>query len=680
MHQNFHFLNSTIFGNSTLAFSYFLTLLRMQIEPRMRSQQTPQNSQIPQNQTTKTTTPSTSSQTNLFQNENVTRSTNISFTKQFSQNSNLPNKLIESTKNLPNSYNQPMDINDIDPNKQLFIPNQVELKRLLGKGILFEKRCKKTGQKTYELNVEELRKQQRRQKNRASASESRRRQRDYIKLLEDKVTHLEKENAVLRERAGVPVGYRVDEDENNTEKNYVQNQVQNQVQIAETDQRSQTGKPGDRKRPSVTVGNSDSPKPGQYIQVPMSMINRARGPNGQVTLLLTCLACCMCLLTPSPTLFSSNFSDSKEKSSPFNSHSILKRSVDSNSDSNSNFNSFDNIFAKKPQSSYNSRSLFEFSPGLDFTPDLETLLSSPLVQEELESRIKDGKICTFMFENYSSKMRLFQKESAAKADENLTNRNNETVSSDCVNDSRIIYDNSTHIHNDFLQLSNIFNKTVTFEKTKKQKRESQMNKGGRSKTLEDGSIKAGVEVHLSNKKSKHLRNNQSRKGKKNTKKEEQATTAGEKKNNNKSFDDFDSSYKAERKRVHEIVSSIIAQQTQQLSNDTIFFYTNLDDYTPQFLQIPSQPKLKPKMSFYVSTPFEGQATVLNNSYIIKDTIIMRIDCEVFHTEYIGHGSQPDTNGQDDTVQNDGGNEDTDRREQPNLSKKVKNSAQNSTKL
>jgi len=250
--------------------------------------------------------------------------------------------------------------------------------------------------------------------------------------------------------------------------------------------------------------------------------------------------------------------------------------------------------------------------------------------------------------------------------------------SDCLNDSSIIYDNSTHIHNDFLQLSNIFNKTVTFEKNTKN-RKNLMNKGGRaSKTLDqDGSIKS-VEVHLSNKKSKHLRNNQSRKGKK----EEDANTAREK--NNKSFDDFDSSYKAERKRVHEIVSSIIAQQksSQQLSNDTIFFYTNLDDYTPQFLQIPSQPKLKPKMSFYVSTPFEGQATVLNNSYIIKDTIIMRIDCEVFHTEYIGHGSQPNTNAQNETVQNDGEIDDTDKNEQPNLfkSKKVKNSAQNSTKL
>jgi len=366
---------------------------------------------------------------------------------------------------------------------------------------------------------------------------------------------------------------------------------------------------------------------------------------------------------------SSNVSDipGKSPSSSLNSHSISKRGVDSN-----DFNSFDNIFAKKPQSSYNSRSLFEFSPGLDFTPDLETLLSSPLVQEELESRIKDGRICTFMFENYSSKLRLFQKESA-KVDKNIGK--NETVS-DCVNDSSIIYDNSTHIHNDFLQLSNIFNKTVTFEKSKNQK--NLMNKGGRSKTLEDGSIK-GVEVHLSNKKSKHLRNNQSRKNKK-SKKEGKATTAGEK--NNKSFDDFDSSYKAERKRVHEIVSSIIAQQTQQLSNDTIFFYTNLDDYTPQFLQIPSQPKLKPKMSFYVSTPFEGQATVLNNSYIIKDTIIMRIDCEVFHTEYIGHASQPNTNHQNDTVQNDSQIDDTDEKEneKPNLSKIVKNSAQNSTKL
>ena len=46
------------------------------------------------------------------------------------------------------------------------------------------------------------------------------------------------------------------------------------------------------------------------------------------------------------------------------------------------------------------------------------------------------------------------------------------------------------------------------------------------------------------------------------------------------------------------------------------------------------------MSFFVSTPFEGQAVILNNSYVVQDTIIMRIDCDVTATEYIGYGSDP----------------------------------------
>ena len=46
------------------------------------------------------------------------------------------------------------------------------------------------------------------------------------------------------------------------------------------------------------------------------------------------------------------------------------------------------------------------------------------------------------------------------------------------------------------------------------------------------------------------------------------------------------------------------------------------------------------MSFFVSAPFEGQAVILNDSYVVQDTIIMRIDCDVTKTEYIGYGSDP----------------------------------------
>merc|ERR1712071_117070 len=99
----------------------------------------------------------------------------------------------------------------------------------------------------------------------------------------------------------------------------------------------------------------------------------------------------------------------------------------------------------------------------------------------------------------------------------------------------------------------------------------------------------------------------------------------------------------EREKINEIMSAIISQQTRTVKNDTILFYTQLDD-SPQFLRIPPNNQLqksnnRPRMSFFVSTPFQGQATVVNNTYVIKDTIIMRIDCEVYHTEYIGYGSQ-----------------------------------------
>lgn len=563
----------------------------MQIEPR---KQTPPHNQIPLNKA----------------NQNFVPQLSINEASLLSKNSNQA----IFPQNIADSQYQQIDINDIDPNKQLFIPNQTELKRLMSKGIIVEKLNKKTGQKNYDIDVEELRKQQRRQKNRASASESRRRQRDYIKLLEDKVNHLEKENFILREKLGFSIDEKVDSEKKPVLIGNVENKVGNKRKSSDSD---------------IKIANGQ--KMGNYIQLPMEMINKARGANGQVTLLLTCLACCMCLMTPAPTLFNSKINKISHVSNPesYNSHSILKRSLD---------NSYNNVFGSK--SSYNSRNLFEFSPGLDFTPDLETLLSSPMVQEELESRIRDGKICTFMFENFSSKMRLFQK--TPEIPENSKNQQNSTDSG-CINEDSIIYDNSTHIHNDFLKLSNIYNKTVTFEKNN-HKKGQKSNK----KSVNGG---VGVEVHLSNKKSKQLRKN--KKSKKHT---EDLSL----------LDDADSSYKAERKRVHEIVSSIIAQQTQQLRNDTILFYTNLDDYTPQFLRIPSQPKneQKPKMSFYVSAPFEGQATVLNNSYIIKDTIIMRIDCEVFHTEYIGYGSQP-------TNKNETG--ENNFNDQPNLS-------QNSTKL
>merc|ERR1711976_87131 len=86
-----------------------------------------------------------------------------------------------------------------------------------------------------------------------------------------------------------------------------------------------------------------------------------------------------------------------------------------------------------------------------------------------------------------------------------------------------------------------------------------------------------------------------------------------------------------------------------------------DDYAPQFLRIPNYPKMqKPKMSFYVSAPFEGQATVMNDSYIIRDTVIMRIDCEVFHTEYIGYGSQKDDDTHANNLENDVKSRKTDR--------------------
>ena len=105
------------------------------------------------------------------------------------------------------------------------------------------------------------------------------------------------------------------------------------------------------------------------------------------------------------------------------------------------------------------------------------------------------------------------------------------------------------------------------------------------------------------------------------------------------------------------MQQIIAQYaTTNNDNDTIFFFSNLnrkqeDEQNGQFFNIPlglQSPiasdqlalKRKPKMSFFVSAPFEGQAVILNDSYVVQDTIIMRIDCDVTKTEYIGYGSDP----------------------------------------
>ena len=94
----------------------------------------------------------------------------------------------------------PLNIHDIDPNQPLQVNSHSELQRLIDRKLVVVKSDATTGSKYHELNVDELRKQQRLLKNRQSASESRRRQRDYIKLLEEKVVNLEKENLQLKER------------------------------------------------------------------------------------------------------------------------------------------------------------------------------------------------------------------------------------------------------------------------------------------------------------------------------------------------------------------------------------------------------------------------------------------------------------------------------------------------
>lgn len=94
------------------------------------------------------------------------------------------------------------------------------------------------------------------------------------------------------------------------------------------------------------------------------------------------------------------------------------------------------------------------------------------------------------------------------------------------------------------------------------------------------------------------------------------------------------------------------------SDFRIFFYSSMtnqfDDLDSQFLKVPTNSSAmsqKLRMSFFMSTPFQGQTTVLNSTYVIKDTVIMRIDCEVFNTEYIGHESDQNSTSVDSDLDN-----------------------------
>lgn len=199
-----------------------------------------------------------------------------------------------------------LDINSIDPSKPLHISSKSELNRLIHLGVVKVQAV--NGQKTHVLDENELKKQQRKQKNRLSASESRRRQREYVILLEDKVKRLEctievleKENAEMKEKLGLRSG-----------------------------------------------------QSKKMIQLPYRMVKE----KSNVALFLTCIACCLCILSPDAEV-------SKHRNL---SHGLKKRDL----------NNFD------------SRATFS---DQRFSPDLQKLLSSPLVQAELDDKINNGQLC-----------------------------------------------------------------------------------------------------------------------------------------------------------------------------------------------------------------------------------------------------------------------------------------------
>jgi len=340
-----------------------------------------------------------------------------------------------------------------------------------------------------------------------------------------------------------------------------------------------------------------------------------------------------------------------KRSPPSSSSSTNKPKIPSLSEMNNNFNK--NINSNSFQvNSFNSRNLFSKDDD-PMSKDLLTLLNSPIVLDELESRINSGQICNFMNnKNKRSKYRVFQKEekgskvSKVKGEPSFEEQR-KSVDPDQINCESESFKNSTinrlntmTIRNNFRHFAEIYNRSGLYGEAG-----SDVFGHGKRSILGDP-----VPLKL---------NNRTRSSKNNNKKMADKKKKGQEENK--------SEFDHERSKLNSIMSKIIAQYANQAgpntNNDTIFFFSNLnqkteDERNGQFFNIPlgmaGGPngdgmdgngndltyQRKPKMSFFVSAPFEGQAVILNDSYVVQDTIIMRIDCDVTKTEYIGYGSDP----------------------------------------
>merc|ERR1711988_240093 len=213
-----------------------------------------------------------------------------------------------------------------------------------------------------------------------------------------------------------------------------------------------------------------------------------------LAMFLTCIACCVCLLSPGVEI-------SKRGNL---SHSLKKREVNN----------------------FGSRTTFS---DQRFSHDLQKLLSSPMVQAELDEKINNGQLCAY----WNSKVRVFKvEEDEIQTPDLILN------STGCPSDN--IWSNGTnHIHQDIFQFARLYNQS-----------NNDMLKG-KEKSKQANSFK--FDRRILKEKQEKIKKQQ---------------------------------------KINKLISNVISEQSQMdTGNGTIFFYSSMtnqfDDMDSQFLKVPT---------------------------------------------------------------------------------------------
>merc|ERR1712157_51206 len=401
-----------------------------------------------------------------------------------------PDFSIIEPKNMAGNFINPINIHEIDPTKPLKVNSRLELQRLMARKIVVIKKDEKTGQEFHELNIEELKRQQRLQKNRISASESRRRQRDYIKLLEEKVQMLEMENKQLKDKL-----YQIELAK--IKQNELMNACLNGPSDADNNTESSNKIPhksrytigGGKRKASATPSSDLLPNneadPQFYPSFAKKVPKFIGQKFSQASFYVTCLTCLFCLSVGFIGHYSGFYNNSAtiSSSSSTSAHKLNKRDT----------SYFTNQIPI--QNSFNSRQLFS-TPNQKISKkdkisgmsqDLLLLLESTIVMEELSSNIQNGNICRGIYNNEfdfvagsgsgfrkqnQNKLRVFQqnhdnseselREKFRQKFKNLkvTHSKNEDPDAGCQhNNSTVSLQKSKTIRNNFLHFAEIYNST-----------------------------------------------------------------------------------------------------------------------------------------------------------------------------------------------------------------------------